>query len=204
MAMFRSLLNKLRGKSADKIEAADAGANANASAADADADGIKTDTSVIPLGAASARKSVVTAPLPIPSLVNDPLEDEFEDGDAELAGGAINPIAAASVAAHDADFDSDAEAALDSDADFDAVEDEPAPPADPAVELVDDELVISAEALCGIDPESMDREAIRSQLAILYRRHNAAASSLNAELRAEAEQMLDAIVACREAYVDHL
>lgn len=200
MAMFRSLLNKLRGKSADKIEAADAGANA----ADADADGIKTDTSVIPLGAASARKSVVTAPLPIPSLVNDPLEDEFEDGDAELAGGAINPIAAASVAAHDADFDSDAEAALDSDADFDAVEDEPAPPADPAVELVDDELVISAEALCGIDPESMDREAIRSQLAILYRRHNAAASSLNAELRAEAEQMLDAIVACREAYVDHL
>lgn len=200
MAMFRSLLNKLRGKSADKTEAADA----NASAADADADGIKTDTSVIPLGAASARKSVVTAPLPIPSLVNDPLEDEFEDGDAELAGGAINPIAAASVAAHDADFDSDAEAALDSDADFDAVEDEPAPPADPAVELVDDELVISAEALCGIDPESMDREAIRSQLAILYRRHNAAASSLNAELRAEAEQMLDAIVACREAYVDHL
>ena len=200
MAMFRSLLNKLRGKSADKTEAADADADANA----ADADGIKTDTSVIPLGAASARKSVVTAPLPIPSLVNDPLEDEFEDGDAELAGGAINPIAAASVAAHDADFDSDAEAALDSDADFDAVEDEPAPPADPAVELVDDELVISAEALCGIDPESMDREAIRSQLAILYRRHNAAASSLNAELRAEAEQMLDAIVACREAYVDHL
>ena len=50
----------------------------------------------------------------------------------------------------------------------------------------------------------MDRDAIRAHLAILYRRHNAAAASLNADLRDEAEQMLDAIVTCREAYVDHI
>lgn len=59
----------------------------------------------------------------------------------------------------------------------------------------------SAEAVCGIDPKTMDREQIRKRLAELYRRHNQAASSLNEELRKEAEVMLDAIVECRSKYV---
>jgi hypothetical protein len=58
------------------------------------------------------------------------------------------------------------------------------------------------ETMCGIDPKKMSREEIRARLAELYRRHNQAAGSLNDELRQEAELMLDAIVACREKYVD--
>lgn len=59
----------------------------------------------------------------------------------------------------------------------------------------------SPESVCGIDPKAMDREQIRKRLAELYRRHNQAASSLNEELRKEAEVMLDAIVECRNKYV---
>lgn len=61
---------------------------------------------------------------------------------------------------------------------------------------------MTPEALCEIDPETMDRDEIRKKLAALYKRHNQAASSLNPELREEAEQMLDAIVHCREKYVE--
>ena len=60
----------------------------------------------------------------------------------------------------------------------------------------------SPEEMCEIDPDTMDRDAIRAHLAALYRRHNAAAASLDAELREEAEIMLDAIVACREKYIE--
>lgn len=59
----------------------------------------------------------------------------------------------------------------------------------------------SPEVICGID-KSMGKEEIRDRLAELYRRHNRAAGSLDEELRAEAEQMLEAIVVCREKYVD--
>ena len=58
------------------------------------------------------------------------------------------------------------------------------------------------EALCELDLEGMDREAIKVQLAKLYKRHNQAAGSLDPNLREEAEQMLDAITHCREKYVD--
>lgn len=60
----------------------------------------------------------------------------------------------------------------------------------------------SPETLCGIDPKKMDREEIRRRLAELFRRHNAAEASLHPELREEARLMLDAIVACRQKYVD--
>lgn len=63
---------------------------------------------------------------------------------------------------------------------------------------------VSPEELCEIDPGTMSREAIRKHLAVLYKRHNNAVSSLNPELRAEALQMLDAIVECRLRYVDPL
>ncbi|MDF1823285.1 MAG: hypothetical protein P1U68_01510 [Verrucomicrobiales bacterium] len=61
---------------------------------------------------------------------------------------------------------------------------------------------MTPESLCGIDPAEMDREEIRKTLAQLYKRHNQAAGSLNPELREEAERMLDAVVHCREKYVD--
>ncbi len=61
---------------------------------------------------------------------------------------------------------------------------------------------MTPEALCKIDPSQMEKDEIRKQLATLYRRHNQAASSLNSELRDEAEEMLDAIVHRREKYVD--
>ena len=61
---------------------------------------------------------------------------------------------------------------------------------------------MTPESLCGIDPGAMNRSEIRNELAKLYRRHNDAAASLNPELREEAEQMLQAIVHCREKYVD--
>jgi hypothetical protein len=49
----------------------------------------------------------------------------------------------------------------------------------------------------------MDRDEIRTHLATLYKRHNNAAGSLDPELRREAETMLDAIVHCREKYIEH-
>ncbi len=55
------------------------------------------------------------------------------------------------------------------------------------------------EQLCGIT-EGMTKEAISSQLAMLYRRHNRAASSLEASLREEAEIMLEVIAMMREKY----
>ncbi|MBP6602699.1 MAG: hypothetical protein KA250_12890 [Verrucomicrobiales bacterium] len=61
---------------------------------------------------------------------------------------------------------------------------------------------MSPEGVCGINPAKMDRDQIRAHLAMLYKRHNNAASSLDADLRKEAEQMLDAIVHCREKYIE--
>ena len=58
------------------------------------------------------------------------------------------------------------------------------------------------EELCEIDPNTMSPEAIRKHLAMLYKRHNDAISSMKPELRAEAKYMLDAIVVCRQRYVD--
>jgi hypothetical protein len=55
----------------------------------------------------------------------------------------------------------------------------------------------SPEELCGISPK-MSKDEVRQKLAVLYRRYNRATSSLDAKLRAEAEEMLDAIVAIRE------
>ncbi|MCF6313022.1 MAG: hypothetical protein L3J39_11275 [Verrucomicrobiales bacterium] len=60
----------------------------------------------------------------------------------------------------------------------------------------------SAEERCQIDPKSMDKKAIREHLKTLYKRHNEAAASLDPKLRDEAEAMLDAIVECREKYID--
>ena len=60
----------------------------------------------------------------------------------------------------------------------------------------------SPEAMCEINPKKMSRDEIKARLAELYKRFNHAAGSLNDELREEAEVMLDAIVACREKYVD--
>jgi hypothetical protein len=56
------------------------------------------------------------------------------------------------------------------------------------------------EVLCGLSP-GMSTEEIRDHLALLYRRHNRAASSLDEALRADAEIMLDAIVRCRETFL---
>lgn len=55
------------------------------------------------------------------------------------------------------------------------------------------------EQLCGLE-EGMTKEQIAAQLAILYRRHNRAASSLEANLREEAEIMLDVIATMRQKY----
>ncbi len=48
----------------------------------------------------------------------------------------------------------------------------------------------------------MKKDEIKEKLAEFYRRHNHTAGSLSSELREEAEKMLDAIVACREKYID--
>jgi hypothetical protein len=56
------------------------------------------------------------------------------------------------------------------------------------------------EELCGLTP-GMTPEEIRDHLAMLYKRHNRAASSLEADLREEAEIMLDAVVRCRETFL---
>jgi hypothetical protein len=53
------------------------------------------------------------------------------------------------------------------------------------------------EERCGITAK-MSKDEIRARLALLYRRYNRATSSLDAGLRAESEEMLDAIVAVRE------
>ncbi len=202
--MFRSILNKLRGKSSAKKAAENQAASTSEAEAKA---GVDPDTTVVPLGVGAARKSVISTPLPIPSPINDPVEGEDEatgilahgaEG-TELPDGALNPIAAASASASGSETEFAAAAEVDLATDP-VVEFEIETEAEP----IADQVIISAEELCGIDAESMDREEIRTKLAVLYRRYNAVASSLNADLRAEAELMLDAIVACREAYVDHL
>ncbi len=58
---------------------------------------------------------------------------------------------------------------------------------------------LSPEELCGVT-SSMNKDQVRAKLALLYRRHNRASSSLDAKLRAEAEKMLSAIVIVREKY----
>jgi len=59
----------------------------------------------------------------------------------------------------------------------------------------------TAEELCELT-DGMTHEQVRAQLSKLYRRHNRAASSLNPELREQAERMLDAIVEVRHRYLD--
>ena len=56
------------------------------------------------------------------------------------------------------------------------------------------------EQLCGLAPD-MTPEQISAQLAVLYRRHNRAASSLEPNLREEAEIMLDVIAAMRQKHL---
>jgi hypothetical protein len=53
------------------------------------------------------------------------------------------------------------------------------------------------EELCEITPK-MSKDEIKAKLAFLYRRFNRATSSLDPKLRAEADIMLDAVVAIRE------
>ncbi len=57
----------------------------------------------------------------------------------------------------------------------------------------------SPEELCGITPK-MPKDEIKAQLKLLFRRYNRSASSLDAKLRGEADQMLDAIVEMREKH----
>jgi hypothetical protein len=57
----------------------------------------------------------------------------------------------------------------------------------------------SPEELCGITSK-MPKEDIKAQLKLLFRRYNRSASSLDAKLRGEADQMLDAIVQMREKH----
>lgn len=59
--------------------------------------------------------------------------------------------------------------------------------------------VPTPEELCGITPK-MNKDHIRAQLKLLYRRYNRAASSLDLNVREEADKMLDAIVAVREKH----
>jgi hypothetical protein len=53
------------------------------------------------------------------------------------------------------------------------------------------------EVLCGITP-GMSTDEIAEKLATLYRRHNRAASSLDPQMREEAEAMLEAIATAKE------
>ena len=55
------------------------------------------------------------------------------------------------------------------------------------------------EYLCEITPK-MQRDQIQAQLKLLYRRYNRSASSLDPKIRAQADQMLDAIVIVREKH----
>lgn len=57
----------------------------------------------------------------------------------------------------------------------------------------------SPEELCGITPK-MPKDEIMARLKMLFRRYNRSASSLDAKLRGEADQMLDAIVQMREKH----
>jgi hypothetical protein len=57
----------------------------------------------------------------------------------------------------------------------------------------------SPEHLCEIH-HGMSRDEISARLKLLYRRYNRSASSLDAATRAEADKMLDAIVAVREKH----
>ncbi|WP_395731216.1 hypothetical protein [Prosthecobacter sp.] len=57
----------------------------------------------------------------------------------------------------------------------------------------------SPEELCGITPK-MPKDEIKARLKMLFRRYNRSASSLDAKLRGEADQMLDAIVQVREKH----
>lgn len=61
------------------------------------------------------------------------------------------------------------------------------------------EPTLPPDELCGVTAE-MTEEEVREQLAFLYRRYNRATSSLDPQLRAESEMMLDAIVAVREKH----
>lgn len=61
------------------------------------------------------------------------------------------------------------------------------------------EVILTAAERCGITHD-MDPQQVRQQLAFLYRRYNRAASSLNANLRVEARQYLDAIAELREQH----
>jgi hypothetical protein len=53
------------------------------------------------------------------------------------------------------------------------------------------------EELCEITPK-MSKDQIQARLKLLYRRYNRSASSLNAKIRSEADEMLNAIVQVRE------
>ncbi|RBP42495.1 hypothetical protein DES53_106204 [Roseimicrobium gellanilyticum] len=55
----------------------------------------------------------------------------------------------------------------------------------------------SPEEICGVTAK-MSKDEVRTRLAFLYKRYNRATSSLNAKLRAEANDVLDAVVAVRE------
>lgn len=59
----------------------------------------------------------------------------------------------------------------------------------------------TSEELCELR-DGMTHEELQAHLAKLYQRHNRAASSLNPDLRAEAERMLDAIVDIRHRYLE--
>ena len=79
-------------------------------------------------------------------------------------------------------------------------------PVNPPAEMVAETLpqppaTATAEELCELR-DGMTHEELRAQLSRLYRRHNRAASSLNPELREQAERMLDAIVEIRHRYLD--
>lgn len=56
----------------------------------------------------------------------------------------------------------------------------------------------TAAGRCGLRPD-MTQEQVRQHLATLYRRHNRAAASLDPEVRAEAAEMLDAIIEVRKS-----
>lgn len=59
---------------------------------------------------------------------------------------------------------------------------------------------LSPEELCGITPD-MTQEEIGERLAKLYQRHNRAASSLEPQLREDAEFMLETLAGLREKYI---
>ena len=46
----------------------------------------------------------------------------------------------------------------------------------------------------------MPKDEVKAKLKLLFRRYNRSASSLDAKLRSEADQMLDAIVLMREKF----